>query len=276
MPAAEFPSLFVFSQSSLQDYDDCPRRFQLRYLERLAWPALESEPTIEYERRQQAGQVFHRMAQQALVGIPLERLEKLAEGPELTRWWQNFSAEFANITRAARLYPELTLSAPLGGQRLTAKFDLVAVSGSQAVIYDWKTYHRRPRNEDLALRWQTRVYRWLLTEAGKELNDGQGFKPEDVEMVYWFTEFPDQAARFRYNSGQFERDRAGLEKMIAEITQAREYPKAEETQAEKACRFCPYRSYCARGDIAGDWREAELADEALPQIFIDQIAEIEL
>ena len=272
----DFPPLFTFSQSSLQDYADCPRRFQLRYLEKLAWPAIETEPTLENERRQQAGQAFHRMAQQALVGIPLEKVGKLAASPELATWWQNFSADYPNLTRAARLYPELTLSAPLGNYRLTAKFDLVAVMDGKAAIYDWKTYHKRPRNETLAQRWQTRAYRWLLAAAGKHLNNGQPFTPDDIEMVYWFTEFPADPARFPYNLGQFERDQAGLEKIITEISQAAEYPKVSEGQTEKTCRFCTYRSYCARGDLAGNWRDAELEGEDLPEINFDQIEEIEL
>jgi hypothetical protein len=272
----KFPPLFTFSQSSLQDYADCARRFQLRYLERLIWPAIETEPTLENERRQQAGQHFHRMAQQALVGIPLESLGKLANSPELTRWWQNFSAAYPGIVRGAKLYPELILSTPLGGYRLTAKFDLVAVLDEKAIIYDWKTYHKRSRNEFLAIRWQTRVYRWLLAEAGRHLNNGQPFAPEQIEMVYWFTEFPEDPARFAYDSGQFERDRAGLEKMIAEISQASEFPKVPEADTEKNCRFCAYRSYCARGSIAGDWREAEVETDLLPEIILDQITEIEL
>lgn len=272
----DFPTLFTFSQSSLQDYADCARRFQLRYLERLAWPAIETEPTLENERRQQAGQLFHRMAQQALVGIPLEKLEKLAATSELEKWWQNFSTEYPKIARAQKLYPEMTLSAPLGGHRLTAKFDLVAVMDGKAIIYDWKTYHHRPRNETLSARWQTRVYRWLLAEAGKHLNNGKNFAPEDIEMVYWFTEFPDLPARFVYNARQFERDHNELGKMIADIGQVENFPKVDESKTEKTCRFCAYRSYCARGDRAGDWREAEFIDDALPEISFDQIAEIEL
>jgi CRISPR/Cas system-associated exonuclease Cas4 (RecB family) len=272
----EFPALFTFSQSSLQDYAACARRFQLRYLERLSWPAVETEPTLENERRQQAGQHFHRMAQQALVGIPLDKVGQLGASLELEKWWQNFSADYAEFVRDARLYPELTLSAPLAGQRLTAKFDLVAVRDDKALIYDWKTYHHRPRNEALSVRWQTRVYRWLLAEAGTHLNNRQPFAPENIEMVYWFAEFPDQPARFPYNAGQFERDRADLEKIIAEISARKDFPKVDEARADKTCRFCTYRSYCARGDLAGDWRDAEFESEDLPEIILDQIAEIEL
>ena len=38
------PDDFHFSQGSLQDYVDCQRRFQLRYLMKLAWPAVDAEP----------------------------------------------------------------------------------------------------------------------------------------------------------------------------------------------------------------------------------------
>jgi len=69
---SELSPSFTFSQSSLQDYFDCPRRFQLRYIEHLAWPAVETEPVLENERRQQEGQLFHRMVQQHLVGLPVE------------------------------------------------------------------------------------------------------------------------------------------------------------------------------------------------------------
>jgi CRISPR/Cas system-associated exonuclease Cas4 (RecB family) len=152
----------------------------------------------------------------------------------------------------------------------------VAVTDNKAIIYDWKTYHRRPRNEILSVRWQTRVYRWLLAEAGKHLNNGQAFAPENIEMCYWFAEFPDQPARFPYNAGQFERDRAGLEKIINEISRDDEYPKVNEGRIDKTCRFCTYRSYCARGDVAGDWREAEFEADDLPEIILDEIAEIDL
>ena len=53
------PADFQFSQGSLQDYADCPRRFQLGYILRLAWPAVEAEPVLESERRQLQGQAFH-------------------------------------------------------------------------------------------------------------------------------------------------------------------------------------------------------------------------
>ena len=70
MADSSLPDRFTFSQSSLQDYTDCPRRFQLRYIEQLKWPAVESEPVLDNERRQQEGQLFHRLVQQHRIGLP--------------------------------------------------------------------------------------------------------------------------------------------------------------------------------------------------------------
>ncbi len=72
---SKLPAQFAFSQSSLQDYADCPRRFQLRYLDKLIYPAAETEPALENEKHLQEGQNFHRLAQQYLLGIPTEKLE---------------------------------------------------------------------------------------------------------------------------------------------------------------------------------------------------------
>ena len=70
--------LALLSQSSLQDYVDCSLRFKLRYLERLSYPATESEPALENEQHQQEGEYFHRLIQQYLIGIPIEQIRKLA------------------------------------------------------------------------------------------------------------------------------------------------------------------------------------------------------
>ncbi|MCZ7553427.1 MAG: PD-(D/E)XK nuclease family protein [Anaerolineales bacterium] len=44
LPPLRLPEGFHFSQTNLQDYRECPRRFKLRYMLGLAWPAIESEP----------------------------------------------------------------------------------------------------------------------------------------------------------------------------------------------------------------------------------------
>src|SRR5919201_674959 len=130
--------LTILSQSSLQDYMDCAQRFKLRYLDRLSYPAVETEPTLENEKHQQEGEYFHRLVQQHLIGIPAEQITKFANTANLQRWWESFqnSKDLAGLREASLkrseggrglsgLYPEATLSAPLGKYRLLAKYDLI-------------------------------------------------------------------------------------------------------------------------------------------------------
>jgi len=266
--------LNILSQSSLQDYQDCPRRFKLRYLQRLAYPAIETEPALENEKHQQEGEYFHRLVQQHLIGIPAEQVGRLANTDNLQRWWSHF-LDFGGLKdlRSLGLYPEVTLSAPLGKFRLVAKYDLIAIDKDHATIFDWKTYRRRPKNEWLHVRWQTRVYRALLVQAGAHLNNGNPFAPEKIEMVYWFADFPTEPARFVYKADQFKRDWDALIRIAEEITSASSYPKTDEVSK---CSYCPYRSYCNRGVRAGDAADAELETEAeeLFDVNFEQIGEI--
>lgn len=289
------PEGFVFSQGSLQDFVDCPRRFELRYLYGLAWPAIQSEPALENERIMQRGALFHRLAHQRLLGLEAEGLSALIHEDDLRRWWErflNWEAQTLAPQPAARRYPELSLWAPLAGYRLTAKLDLVLCGdtgqGNRFTIYDWKTGAKRPRRAWLAERLQTRVYPYLLAAAGAHLNGGAPIPPEQVTMSYWFAEFPDQPERFAYSPAAFERDRDYLAALVGQIERMAGMPealltdggvRAEEeaslgagsraaaggmpalgafplTSSLGRCAFCVYRSLCERGEGAG------LAEEA--------------
>src|SRR5215216_4725703 len=263
----------LLSQSSLQDYVDCSLRFKLRYLDHLTYPAVESEPALDNEKHQQEGEYFHRLVQQYLIGLPAEQVGKLANAENLRRWWNHFMRAFPNREDLGSVYPELTLSAPLGDYRLLAKYDLIAVKDGRATIYDWKTYRKRPRNEWLSARLQTRVYRAMLVQAGAHLNNGLPLQPEQVEMIYWFADFPDEPARFAYTSAQYKRDWDLLLKLSEEVGSAPSYPQTEDRQK---CTFCTYRSHCERGVLAGDigLTEAEMESEELFDVNFEQIGEI--
>jgi CRISPR/Cas system-associated exonuclease Cas4 (RecB family) len=268
--------LTTLSQSSLQDYNDCPRRFELRYLQQLAYPAIETEPALENEKHQKEGEYFHRLVQQYFVGISTGQISKLANTDNLQRWWENFiqSDGLKSLGGLNGLKPEFTLSAPLGKFRLVAKYDLIAIDNEKTTIYDWKTYRKRPKNEWLAVRWQTRVYRALLAQAGAHLNGGKPIQPEQIEMIYWFPDFPNDPAIFPYKADQFKRDWDALSNIADEIASASNFPKTDDVTK---CSYCPYRSYCNRGVRAGNAIDAELETEAeeLFDINFEQIGEIE-
>lgn len=277
------PNDFQFSQSSLQDFVDCARRFQLRYVLQRKWPAVEADPVQEYERHMRLGAIFHKMIQQHLMGVPAERLTASTNaadgGDELLRvWWANYLQQgLADLPM--QHHPELTLTAPLGAYRLIAKYDLLALDpGQRAVIVDWKTSQRKPNRERLKTHLQTVVYRYVLVQAGGQLNGGQPLAPEQVEMVYWFAQHPQQPERFPYDAAQFKADEAYLLALVADIASrgADDFPL---TPDERRCFFCTYRSLCDRGKTAGNFLEMENLDEGENgfdfDFDFDQIAEIE-
>ena len=269
---------FDFSQASLQDYLDCPRRFQLRYLQQLHWPAPQAEPIREHEAAIRRGERFHRLAQQALVGVPPERLESAAGAdpdPALGRWWQHFH-ELLPSLQQGKLYAETLLAAPVGKYRLLAKYDLVQIlPEGRAVIYDWKTSPAAPRRANLSRRMQTRVYPYLLARAGAALNERLPILPAQIEMVYWFADFPGQVERFAYTEKRYAEDGRELAGLVEEIAGLRE-EQFLKTEDEKMCRFCVYRSLCARGSQAGLVSESEdvFEPEEEVEINFDQIGEI--
>lgn len=272
------PINFQFSQGSLQDYVDCPRRFQLRYVERLAWPAIEAEPALENEHHLQQGAAFHRLIHQHVLGISPERLSSTVIDEDLRRWWHNYLEGRPSDLPPSR-YPEVLLSTPVSGYRLVAKYDLVAVNaGYRAIIVDWKTSRKRSQRKWLAERLQTRVYPYLLVQGGSHLNAGQPLRPEQVEMVYWFANFPMAPERFAYDAVQYEVDEVYLTSLIEEIDGMgdRDFPL---TTQERRCRYCRYRSLCQRGIRAGPLdeveEEAELDDKFGFTFDFEQVAEIE-
>jgi CRISPR/Cas system-associated exonuclease Cas4 (RecB family) len=273
------PPYFQFTQSNLQDYVDCPRRFELRYILRQDWPALQTEPELEQEKHMRRGHLFHQLVHQLLIGLPAEQLAEQIDDEDLQRWWESFLKSSPLDGLPSRRLPEFSLSAPFAGFRLLAKYDVLAVEpGKKAVIVDWKTSLHRPARRTLQERMQTRLYPFLLVEAGTRLNDSSPILPEQVEMIYWFPEEPDNPERFTYSTSQYVDERANLEGLIAEI-KGHAQGSFILTPNEKLCEYCIYRSLCERGKRAGafqDQDEETFADTDQPlDLDFEQIGEIE-
>ncbi len=273
----QLPTPFIFSQAALQDFEDCRRRFQLRYLERTAWPALETEPAEEHERQLQLGERFHRLVHQNHLGMPLDLLEKTIHEPLLQTWFQGYLSNYPDGLPQQR-YPEVALAAPIGEHRLLAKFDLLAIEpGKRLVIVDWKTGARPISRRTLAGRMQTQVYRYILVEAGKSLNGGIEVDPAAVEMVYWFAAAPDQPVRFDYSALQHEETSREIERIMETLQGLgpQEFPLTDD---QDRCRFCRYRSLCDRGVAAGELADLGIGPDPGDFDFdldLEQIAEID-
>lgn len=276
------PESFQFNQSNLQDYADCARRFQLRYIDQLRWPAAEAEPIAERERHLKLGQDFHQAIHQHIIGIPQDMISTVLNDPQLVAWWGQYlqspyNPQHESTIIPERHYPEITLAATIAGFRVIAKLDLLALEpGKKALILDWKSAERRPSRMSLEKRWQTLVYRYLLVEAGAEFNDGQPIAPEQVEMIYWFTAAPDAPEHFAYDAQQHESTRQTLSAVITEIANRQTFDLTTDT---RLCRFCVYRSLCERGVQPGNVVELDVEIEELDMLdfdfSFDQVAEVE-
>ncbi len=275
------PADLPFSQSSLQDFETCPRRFRLKYIDQLRWPAIEAEPVAEAERLARLGSDFHRLAQQHLVGLEAEVLAPTVRHaePDLQRWWQSYLAHRPAQLATAQVWPELTLSAPLRGARLLAKFDALArLPHGEFLIIDWKTAQKKPPRAALERRLQTRVYLYVLVASGAALNHGQPVNPAALKMLYWYPEFPTEPEEFTYSQQLLARDELYLANLIERIkiaAQRDDFPLADNQQP---CTYCVYRSLCARAVAAGplaDWPEPGEAEPDVLALDWDQIAEIQ-
>jgi CRISPR/Cas system-associated exonuclease Cas4 (RecB family) len=279
------PEGFLFSQSNLQDYADCQRRFQLRYLLHQAWPAVEAEPYLENERRIDQGARFHKIVRQFLIGLPEDQIKRSITHDEIMNsWWNNFIKAYreGNLTllkdKANQHLEEMTLSVPVGEFRLIAKYDLLIFQpDGRVVIFDWKTSQNHPKRRWLAERMQTHVYPFVLVGAAQSLLEVE-IDPKYIEMVYWFANQPDQLERFAYDDNSYREDGRLLSNLISTIAQKTE-PVFPLTPDIKRCLYCTYRSLCNRGVTAGDLQhlegEPELDLDEEITIDFDQIGEIE-
>ena len=270
---------FRFSATSLQDFLDCERRFQLRYVAELAWPAPETDAPGKYEDHARLASDLHRLIHQHLLGMPVDVLSGSVSDERLERWWRAYLESGPRLDRA-HVIPEVTLSIPLAGHRLSARYDAVAFSREgelpRAVIFDWKTFRRRPTRQWLGDRLQTCVYPFVLAQAGACLNDGCAVDPDQMEMYYWLAEYPEQPERFSYSLQAYDADAARLERLVTRIARRIDDAASRGARDEpwpltlnvRLCLCCVYRSLCRRGLVAGSIEEypgdSETEDTALP------------
>ena len=279
------PSTFAFSQSSLQSYVNCPRRFWLAHVEQLSWPALEAAPYDEHEQLLRHGAQFHRLVERTEAGLPTDLLTDGLDDP-LDEWFESYLRHRPADLPTEVVEVERVLSAPLavaGGQcRLAARFDLIAVGGDganrRAVILDWKTNQRVTRRSVLQQRMQTLVYPFTLVEASAGLPWGP-VTPDQVEMRYWFTAAPTETAVFRYNGALHTANRARLTDLLNEILSGEretDFPRVPDTDENRRryCNYCVYRSRCDRGIGAGDLEEYD--EEEFSDVDLERALEFTL
>jgi len=238
---------FVFSANNLQDYVDCPRRFELRYILDQSWPAILSQPVQELEERMARGSDFHRLARQLLEGLPEENLMEIIRSPLVRDWLERFS-DFISPLLKNPYSSEYASVTTLEGYRVVAVFDLITLmDDDQILIADWKTSESQPRREFYQDRIQSLLYPLVAYETAEAIF---GFKdakpPSDFSLLYWFPAFPDKSIEFPFSTSQLHHSRNVLANLIREIAE-KDLDSFSKTDDLRRCDFCQYRSLCEHG-----------------------------
>lgn len=226
----------LFTQSRLQDYVDCPYRYWLRYVEHIESPSFQAQPVQEYEKAIERGTIFHRLVHQSLLGVPEEMIARHIDDERVRQWWTRFLHEGLRDLPLRRL-PEITLIARLGDVPVAAKLDLLALEPGRIVIVDWKTM-RKPAFDRLEARMQTKVYRWVVSQAAAELLKCP-VQPEEIKMRYWFAGDPTPEIEFSYSHEEMIADEHEIYGLIQKIKQDEEFRRTDNLSI---CRVCAYRS----------------------------------
>jgi len=269
---------FIFSANNLQDYLDCPRRFELRYILKQNWPAITSQPVLEMENRISMGNRFHLLAHQYLSGISGEILSNTIDDPDLGLWFSRFQ-EYIGQYLKFQYFSELSIIMPFEGFRLIAVFDFISLMETNKIrIGDWKTTSHMPKKEIYLQSVQSTLYPFLAYETRINIFPQTSMlQHQDQSMEYWFPGFPESTIAQEYSASFHTNNRVMLSTLISEISQ-KEPGDFEKTSNNKRCAFCQYRSLCERGIQAGSSEDAENETESnwvSDDLNFDQIEEIE-
>ncbi len=268
---------FIFSSHNMQEFLDCERRFELKYLLKQSWPAPQSEPVLEVEKRIRIGREFHFMIHQYLSGISLSDLLHMNIEPELKRWLGQFEAFYGNYSFIDH-YSEHSITSPFMDYFLTAVYDFIGLAeNSKLIIADWKTSHLPPRKERIEKTVQSFLYQYLAFENRQQLFGHTDIGFGDIEMIFWNSIHPNDIVTLPYSEKQHEKNQESLIQIIEKIISL-PMGKFSKTDNLKKCAYCQYRSLCQRGIKAGlydqDQDEVLEMDTLISEINFDESAEI--
>ena len=267
------------NQSSLQDFLDCPRRFQLKVIEGLSLPAAYSEPIGKFEKSTLLGNRFHLVCQQFFSGVDPILLENSLSDPDLQAMWDNFLPYGKSLLKY-RIYPEPLLSISFLNNKLIAKDDLVVeINPEKFLIIDWKTAVMKPSRSKLDKRLQTHLYPFIFSQAGNDLFPETHISPAYIEMHYWYPLASEHEEVFPYSEDKNTEVKIDLDQIVGKINSyISEGFEFQLTDDHTVCQYCVFRSLCNRGTSAGSFEKSPAIDhEDLTnvQFDIDQVSEIE-
>ena len=238
------PPGFQYTQSNLQDFLDCPRRFYWKYVEGQSWPSPVTVPQQEFERRMRNGQLVHQIIERHQSGVPLNDIRQHVQldDDELQTMVSRYEAVLPTLQRFEPRYVEILLSTVVKTYPVIAKFDFVGLDNRRLVAIDWKTGPLPPIDR-LRKRMQTVVYLLVMFRAGAAV-----MGTDDIReyVLRYHSLATGEQHTFTVNADSATQFAATLLDVI-EQTQTSDFAKVESTLP---CRFCVYRGLCGRGIAA--------------------------
>lgn len=264
------PAGFTFSQSNLTIYEKCPRKFYLRDVQKLEWPAPLTDKLDQWQQAIKNGQQFHHLMYQDDLGVDVSELVEHDE--QLREWWRNFCLHPPKLPNG-QTFSEMELSIPFANYRLIAKYDrLIFTKEKQVVIVDWKTGTKPKSIVNVANNWQTKIYCYVLVEGGHRLFPIEKIKPEHISFLYWYVNYPEETIQIEYNSDHHQHIKQELAVIIQKITSHTQSEEFVKTGNFDLCAECQYRSYCERGRTPSEIFEV---DEDMIDLDLNVIAAID-
>ena len=249
----------ILTQTQINAFERCRRLYYLKYISRLVWPVETSAPGNVRE-----GDDFHLLARQLILGFPRESLILPADEPELVTWVETFCRK-QPIGKPQQLFAEKEVSLSFADVLWLGKFDALAVTDDRLTIFDWKTGSLPPDRTHYARSPQTRLYRFLACSCAPRLLGAgmHGVPAENIEMVYWFPQYPEGTLRLPYSEEEYGQDMTWLRTLAREMlkTEEADYPRTEKL---RRCEHCGYRSYCFP-ETALNPIDPDLPDPAEPE-----------
>ena len=219
------------SQSTLNLWQTCPRKFQHQVLDSLHLPSGSNA-------KMELGSRFHLLMQQREMGLDITDLA--ASDPQLQTWIGTYNQNPPLMILGNR-YPEHTRTYKLQPYNfiLAAIYDLLILGKDQAQILDWKTHSKPLSLAILQSHWQTRLYLYILAATTNYL-------PEQLTFSYWFANTGTTVA-IAYNSQDHDQTAQELSQILssmAESEQANYFPQLP--QGNEKCNHCEFKYRCER------------------------------
>lgn len=261
------PLLSAISQSHLNLWHSCQRRFQHYFLECLTAPA-----ATEQYKRLELGARFHLLMQQKELGLEITDLAN--SDRNLQKWLLAFETNPPKVIMGDR-YSEhrrtlelpITIN-PVGENHLnltyiiTVIYDLLVLGNQSAQILDWKTHQHPQAIASLQVNWQTKLYLYVLAETS-------GYAPEQLSMSYWFAN-TGSAVTITYNNQQHQQTDQELREVLEAIAQAQQMQHFIQLPLNhQECHRCDFAYRCGRIETEQNMSVSNLtAVHTYPEIAI--------